>query len=91
MNARVLIADGASQPFAKLVAATLAAKEVTDDYFDIVAVPEDTGDGFMEFFDWLAGTSKKELANLAELHVAEVESLSSADHYKLAIKVWSTL
>lgn len=60
-------------------------------------VREDTGLGYMEFFDWYAECDVHELARAAQellgedTCAAEVESLCAADRYKLALRVWGAM
>lgn len=100
MNARVLIIDDRAAPYAALVAATLAAKEVTDVWYDHDVTPEDTGLGFMEFFDWLAGTSDEELKLMhkklcgGETYPAVAladPQLQSMARESIGLKVWNLL
>jgi hypothetical protein len=92
MNARVLIADASGELYARLAAATLVAEEVNDQWFGR-AVPEDTGLGFMEFFDWLAGTSDRELNTLYR-GLDGQECLDLANPHareRVALYVWSNM
>lgn len=58
---------------------------------------EDTGHGFMEFFDWLASTSDSELIALMREHKITVDPacsqvpLTSPQRETLGLAVWSRL
>jgi hypothetical protein len=100
MNARILVADdGAGKALALLAAATLMGEpekggvpmdpRIFGDDF-----PREKSLGFMEFFDWLAGTSDKELLMLAKehsIHTAAEAPLGDKARAVLGLAVWERL
>ncbi len=60
------------------------------------AVPEDTGVGYTEFFDWLAGTSDAELILLGStykvpMQPAHVNPMNAAQRYDLGLAIWRAM
>ncbi len=61
--------------------------------------PEDTGLGYMEFFDWLAGCSDEELFSLgSEYNVgyapavyAEVGCLTPLQRHEYGLRIWGAM
>ena len=48
--------------------------------------------GFMEFFDWLAGTSDKELCHIADdLGVSSAAPMDNLAREALGLRVWNAM
>lgn len=90
MNARILIVDAAQAMAAGAILESMADEGLIE-RLEVLAIPENTGIGYMEFFDWLAGTDNYELATLANCPVMEIEELTQIDRHKRALKIWQSM
>lgn len=82
-----------------------AARDIRDEVADLLeetSQPEDTGDGYMEYFDWMALCKPAELvaaaraygirmADCSEPDVATYEALCAADREIFAKRVWAAM